>query len=138
MFDGDALIEQAARWPALVPGLLVADLERSVETYTRLFGFETVHTDLPRRAVLSISGAPVVLTQHMPDADDEPSAPLGKGVTLHLRVGDPKQLYESLRDERYPMAVPMEISEVEVDGERVQRAGFAVQDADGHVLSFSD
>lgn len=137
MIDGDSLIDQAAEWPTLVPELQVSDLDRSVETYQRLFGFELEQSDPPRRAVMRISGAPVVLVQaeSRPDAD---SAVLGQGVTLNIRVEDPKRLYEGLREERYPMAVPMEISEYVRGDERVLRTGFAVQDADGHVLAFSD
>ena len=39
MQDGDELIK-TERWTSIVPELVVTNIDRSVEVYTTLFGFE--------------------------------------------------------------------------------------------------
>lgn len=141
MSDGDPLIRQAESWARIVPGLLVSDIDASVDVYTRLFGFELAHAESGRLAELRIEGAQLLLTQFVADASlvgAELTNPFGRGLTLHVRLADPKALYESLRAEKYPIVVPMELSELSEGGERFTRASFVVADPDGYLINFSD
>jgi len=140
MSDGDRLIREAGDWAALVPGLLVSNLARSVDTYTRLFGFELGHVEPDRLAVCLHGGTQLILSQQpLEDAAvaGEPLA-FGRGVTLNVRCEDPKAVYERLRDEKYPIAVPMEIAELADGDRRYTQSSFVVADPDGYVLRFSD
>lgn len=141
MGDGDEIIKEARAWRALVPGLLVSDLDRSVDVYTALFGFTLEYSIPGRLAVVGLEGEQVTLTQYDP-ADPlvvaELVTPFGRGVTLNVRTPNPKPCYERLRDARYPIAAPMEVAEFDDLGERHQRTSFLVADPDGYLLRFSD
>lgn len=139
--DGDQLIKEAVGWAAIVPGLMVSNLERSVDAYTRLFGLTLAHSEPPRLAVLEWGAGQIVLQQYA--ADDplvvaEMAVPFGRGVTLDLRTADPKPLYQRLRDEKWPIVVPMGIAEFAHGGESYTRTSFVVADPDGYLLRFTD
>lgn len=141
MNDGDQLIKEAARWTSIVPGLLVSNLERSVDVYTRLFGLTLTHSDPPRVAVLEWESSQLILQQYEPGdplVADELTAPFGRGLTLDLRTDDPKPVYQRLRDEKWPIVVPMEISELTHGGRQYSRTSFVTSDPDGYLLRFSD
>ena len=139
MSDGDQLIRDAGAWAALVPGLVVSNLARSVDVYTRLLGFELGHSEPDRLAVCLHEGHQLILSQQPPeDAASTETVPLGRGVTLNVRCDDPKQIYERLRDEKYPIAIPMEIAEFSDGDARYTQSSFVVADPDGYLLRFSD
>ena len=139
MTDGDNLIKEAEAWSSIVPGLLVSDLARSVDVYTRLFGFELAHAEPDRLAVLTTGGDQLVLTQFHPEDPlvvAELTNPFGRGVTLHVRTADPAPINEALRAEKYPIVVPMEISELKSGDQTFTQTSFVVQDPDGYLLRF--
>lgn len=141
MSDGDQLIKEGQSWAIIVPALLVSSLERSVDVYTRLFGFELDHTEPERLAVVQLGGEQIVLNQYRPDDPmvvAELSTPFGRGVAIHVRTADPKPVYEALRAEKYPIYVPMELSEFTQGDQRYTLTSFVVQDPDGYLLRFSD
>lgn len=144
MKDGDEIIKQSALWAAIVPQLVVADMEASLDFYTRLVGLELGHVDAERR-VLQVGGDQLVLVQAPPLDDpvavsERPGA--GAGVqptwTLRIALADPNPAYERLRTEKATILVPMEVYEL-VDGEgRWTRMRFRVADPDGFVLEITD
>ena len=67
MSDGDQLIKEGQSWAIIVPALVVSSLERSVDVYTRLFGFVLDHTEPERFAVVQLGGGQIVLNQYRPD-----------------------------------------------------------------------
>ncbi len=139
--DGDQLIKEAVGWASIVPGLLVSNLERSVDVYTRLFGLTLTHSEPPRLALLEWGTGQLVLQQYTPDDPlvvAELSTPFGRGVTLDLRLPEPKPLYERLRDEKWPIVVPMEIAELSLGDKCYTRTSFVVSDPDGYLLRFTD
>lgn len=141
MQDGDELIK-ADHWTAIVPELLVTDIDRSVDAYTTLFGFEAEHTR-PGLAVLTLphSGAQIVLEQYDPESPlivAELKNPLGRGVSLSIRVDDPAGVYQKLRSGKYPIMVPMQVAEYDEGDKTFTRSEFVVQDPDGYVLRFTD
>lgn len=141
MSDGDQLIKEEDGWVSLVPELLVSDLQRSVDVYTGLFGFGLDHVAAERIAVLALGGEQLVLRQYRPDDPlvvAELTTPFGRGVTINVRTADPKVVYEALREKKFPLVVPMEISELEDGGERYTQTSFVVADPDGYLLRFSD
>lgn len=139
MADGDELIKEGEHWAVIVPSMFVTDLDRSIDVYTRLFGFESVHAE-PELAVLALAREQLVLRQLSLDAPEVPelTAPFGRGITLNVRTEDPRGIYQRLRDDKYPIAVPMEMSELTEGEERYSRTTFTVEDPDGYRLQFTD
>ena len=60
------------------------------------------------------------------------------GVLLSIRTEDPKPTYERLRDAKYPIATPMEISELADGDARITKTSFEIVDPDGYRLRFTD
>ncbi|MDV6373470.1 bleomycin resistance protein [Deinococcus arenicola] len=127
-------------WAALVPELDVSDLARSLDVYTRLFGF-TVNYTRPGFAYLSLGRIQWMLSQIREGAAWEtgPLAyPLGRGINFQIQVPDVQALYDRLLADGYPIFVPMETAVyLEGDTEHQQRE-FLVQDPDGYLLRFTD
>lgn len=132
MPDGDPLILQANDWAPIVPELLVADLATSLDAYTRLFGFAVATEEPGRLVVLSLGAGQLLLRQA-----ETPEAP-GRHPMLHLRVADPRPVYERLRAAKYPIVEPMGRSELRVGDVIWDEAAFVVADPDGHLLRFAD
>lgn len=139
MQDGDEFI--LAERASVVPELLVTDLERSVTAYTDEFGFE-VEIARPGVAILRNSaGGQLILEQYDSEATTptELQTPFGRGVTLWIRVEHPGRLYQSLRGDKYPIVVPMQVAEyTDADGETQSRSEFVIADPDGYLLRFTD
>ncbi len=137
MTDGDKLIKPAETWATIVPEFLVHDVDASLAFYTDLLGFATEHHETGRAAVVSLGGEQLALLQEAGDAD--PAAATGsRGVLLSIRTEDPKPTYERLRDAKYPIATPMEISELADGDARITKASFEIVDPDGYRLRFTD
>ncbi|CAM4225680.1 bleomycin resistance protein [Deinococcus marmoris] len=127
-------------WAALVPELDVSDLARSLDVYTRLFGF-TVNYTRPGFAYLSLGRIQWMLSQIRPDGSWQTGPlepPLGRGINFQIQVPDIDALYGRLEGDAYPVSVPMKTSAyLEGDTEHQQRE-FLVQDPDGYLLRFTD
>ena len=140
MQDGDELIK-TERWTSIVPELVVTNIDRSVEVYTTLFGFEAEHTR-PGLAVLKLpGGGQILLEQFDPKSPlivSELKTPFGRGMSLTIRTEKPSALYEALRSAKHPIVVPMQVAEYEEDGDTYSRSEFVVQDPDGYLLRFTD
>lgn len=127
-------------WAALVPELMVSDLARSLDVYTRLFGF-TLNYTRPGFAYLSLGRIQRMLEQAHGDRawlTGPLDQPYGRGINFQMMVPDVDALYERLVAADYPIRMPLK-SSVYLEGgtENVQRE-FLVQDPDGYLLRFTD
>ena len=128
-------------YAALVPELMVADFERSLDFYTRVLGFARLYgREDPAFAYLDREGAQLMIER----THDDPAwltaplqAPRGRGLNFQIEVRDIKGLVAALEAEGWPFRLPLEdtwyaISEREEAGNRQ----FMIQDPDGYLLRF--
>lgn len=127
-------------WAALVPELDVSDLARSLDVYTRLFGF-TVNYTRPGFAYLSLGKVQWMLSQWRAGQAWETGAlerPYGRGINFQMVVPDLDALHARLRAGGYPLFQPLTTATyLEGDTPHVQRQVLA-QDPDGYLLRFTD
>jgi catechol 2,3-dioxygenase-like lactoylglutathione lyase family enzyme len=125
-------------WVPLVPELMVTDLPRSLDVYTRLFGF-TLNYTRPGFACLSLGRAQWMLEQARPGNAWETGPleiPFGRGINFQIQTPELDALLARLEAAGYPLRAPLQTSGYrEGDTEHVQR-GFLVQDPDGSLLRF--
>lgn len=127
-------------WAALVPELDVSDLTRSLDVYTRLFGFSVNYTR-PGFAYLSLGRIQWMLSQIREGAAWQTGAleyPLGRGINFQISVPDVEALYARLEAEAYPIFVPMKTSVYLEGGTEHHQREFLVLDPDGYLLRFTD
>ena len=127
-------------WAALVPELDVSDLPRSLDIYTRLFGF-TINYTRPGFAYLSLGRIQWMLSQIRPGGSWQTGAleyPLGRGINFQISVPDVEMLHARLIRDAYPIFVPLKTS-VYLEGRTEHRQReFLVLDPDGYLLRFTD
>lgn len=127
-------------WAPLVPELMVSDLARSLDIYTRLFGFVINYTR-PGFAYLSLGRIQWMLEQTRADNSWQTGPlekPFGRGINFQIQTPDVHALYQHLLDNHYPIFVPLKTSRY-AEGEQVhEQAEFLVLDPDGYLLRFTD
>jgi lactoylglutathione lyase len=128
--------------PALVPELIVSDLERSLDFYRGLLGFKILYARPKERfAYLDRNGAELMLEQ--PHARDrlwpraELVAPFGRGVNFEIHVDDVDVVHKAVRDAGFALFLPLEEKWYGRDGQELGVRQFAVQDPDGYLIRLS-
>ena len=128
--------------PALVPELIVTDLERSLDFYRGLLGFKILYARRKERfAYLDRNGAELMLEQ--PHAQDRlwPRAelvpPFGRGVNFEIRVDDVDILHKAVCDAGFPLFLSLEEKWYRRDAQELGVRQFAVQDPDGYLIRLS-
>ena len=129
------------RWAALVPELIVSDLERSLRFWCGLLGFRVVYERADEEfAYLEMGPAQVMLSAQagmdrwITGAMEHP---FGRGINLQIAVEDILAPLARLRDDDWPLHFAPE--------EKWYRAGdvetgvvqFAVADPDGYLVRLS-
>lgn len=136
----DVSLVPVTEWASLVPELMVSDLARSLDVYTRLFGF-TLNYTRPGFAYLSLGRVQWMLEQAGPDGGWRTGpleAPYGRGINFQILAPDLDALHARLVDAAYPLFRPLESATyAEGDTLHTQRQ-FLVQDPDGYLLRFTD
>lgn len=127
-------------WAPLVPELMTRDLGRSLDVYTRVFGF-TLHDTRPGFAYLSLGRAQWMLEQAQPDGawlTGPLEVPFGRGINFQIVHPELDALHARLVAEGYPLFQPLR-TETYLEGEvaHTQRQ-LLVQDPDGYLLRFTD
>ncbi|PNY80859.1 bleomycin resistance protein [Deinococcus koreensis] len=127
-------------WAPLVPELTVSDLARSLDIYTRLFGF-TLNYTRPGFAYLSLGRVQWMLEQAQADGGWQTGPlerPFGRGINFQMVVPDLDALHDRLVDAGYRLFRPLS-SETYMEGDtpHTQRQ-VLVQDPDGYLLRFTD
>jgi catechol 2,3-dioxygenase-like lactoylglutathione lyase family enzyme len=136
-----AIMIEPPSWAALVPELLVTDLNQSLSFWRDVCGF-TVLFDRPDEgfAYLDLDGAQIMLDEIGKTRDwvTRPlESPMGRGLNLFVRVGAIEPILASLARAGWPLFLDPE--------EKWYRAGnvetgvhqFLVQDPDGYLVRFA-
>jgi catechol 2,3-dioxygenase-like lactoylglutathione lyase family enzyme len=126
------------QWAALVPELVVSDLEQSLGVYLALFGFRLLF----RRedfAYLTLGRAQLMLQQGPVGPDWSTGVlehPYGRGVNFQIEVDDLQALLEQLKQAAYPLKRGAQTSWYREEGTEHGQRELLVQDPDGYLLRF--
>lgn len=128
--------------PALVPELLVRDIEASLRFWRDLCGFDVLF-DRPEDgfACIERDGARIMLdrlgsTRDWIAAPLEP--PFGRGMNLEIAVTSLAPLLATLQGDSWPFFLPVEEKSYRVGPGEVRVRQFIVQDPDGYLVRFSE
>jgi catechol 2,3-dioxygenase-like lactoylglutathione lyase family enzyme len=125
----------------LIPELIVSDLNRSLDFYCQVLGFQ-IEYERPEHkfAFLSFQGSQLMLEQD--DQEASPwrvgplSPPYGRGMNLSIQCSDSRALAKSLEDAGIELRRPVEECWYR-DNERLHgELNFLVLDPDGYLLRF--
>lgn len=127
--------------PALVPELLVADVQSSLHFWTDLCGFEIQYQRTEEGfAYLARGSAHVMLEQHEVGRNWVTGAlerPLGRGINFQINVPDLGPILDALRAEAWPLFMEPEATWYRVsDSEETGVEQFLVTDPDGYLVRF--
>jgi catechol 2,3-dioxygenase-like lactoylglutathione lyase family enzyme len=126
-------------WAALVPELLVVDLDRALAFYCSLCGFR-VRYGRPEDgfAYLDLGAAQIMLEE----LDEESwltgslNPPFGRGLNLQIEVEDVAALAARLEASGRPLFRPIATEWYRQDDVEHGQRQFLVQDPDGYLLRF--
>ena len=126
--------------PKMIPELKVRSFEKSLDFYTRLAGFKIAY-DRPEEqfAMLDKEGAMIMI--ELLESQDrwaigKREYPLGQGINFQIEVANVEQLYDSFKNDEYPIFFEMEEKWYRSDDTEVGNRQFLVQDPDGYLLRF--
>jgi catechol 2,3-dioxygenase-like lactoylglutathione lyase family enzyme len=119
----------------LIPSIPVQDINRSVEFYQRVLGFELVRItgkDEVTRAFLRAGHVRLILRSGTREAlIDYRSVSLDDRIVLHLPIRNVQALYDRVRQHEAKIIQEMELRLFGVQD-------FTIEDADGILLTFSE
>lgn len=126
-------------WAALVPELLVSELDRALAFYRDLCGFR-VRYGRPEDgfAYLDLGGAQIMLEELGRDAwlTGRLDPPFGRGLNLQIEVADVASLAGKLEAAGLPLFRPLTTEWYRQDDVEHGQSQFLVQDPDGYLLRF--
>jgi catechol 2,3-dioxygenase-like lactoylglutathione lyase family enzyme len=126
--------------PALVPELLVADLDRSLEFWCGLCGFSVSYSRPEERfAYIVLGSAHLMLEQAGVGRNwitGDLERPLGRGVNFQISVQDTDALATALRRADVALFLEPETTWYAVGVEEAGVRQFLVQDPDGYLIRF--
>jgi catechol 2,3-dioxygenase-like lactoylglutathione lyase family enzyme len=126
-------------WAALVPELLVSELDRALAFYRDLCGFR-VRYGRPEDgfAYLDLGGAQIMLEELGQDAwlTGRLDPPFGRGLNLQIEVADVAALARKLEVAGLPLFRPLTTEWYRQDDVEHGQSQFLVQDPDGYLLRF--
>ncbi|SDR03678.1 Catechol 2,3-dioxygenase [Curtobacterium sp. UNCCL20] len=126
--------------PSLVPELLVADLDQSIQFWCGLCGFEVVYSRPEERfASIALGSAHLMLEQAGVGRNwvtGPLERPLGRGVNLQITVPDTGALVQVLGRAGVELFMEPETKWYRVGEDEVGVQQFLVQDPDGYLVRF--
>lgn len=122
----------------LIPELSVSDFEKSLEFYTKVFGFKVEYTrDESKFAFLSMDGNQIMIEQvNGAWSTGGLEYPFGRGVNFQMEVKNIKIILESLRKNNYPVFIEPQEIWYRQDNKLLGNKEFLVKDPDGYLLRF--
>lgn len=126
----------------LVPEMIVSDLQRSLDFYCRVLGFQ-IEYERPEHkfAFLSFEGSQVMLEQDDLQASawrvGPLTAPYGRGMNLSIRCPDAQALAKVVEDAGFELRRPVEECWYRDNEREHGELNFLVLDPDGYLLRFN-
>lgn len=130
----------ATRAPGLVPELLVSDIDRSLEFWCSLCGFEVRYARPEERfAYIRLGSAHLMLEQvgigrNWITGPLEP--PLGRGINFQIIVPDADMVAAALGAAGVALFLPPETKQYQVGADVAAVRQFLVTDPDGYLVRF--
>ncbi len=128
-------------WAKLVPELYVDEIEKTLNFYVDVLGFE-IKYGRPEEgfAYLDKEGSQIMIEQ----PDDKGRSwktgvlekPYGRGINFQIEIADVDNLYQKLLDLKHPMFMEMEEKWYRTGDTMGGNRQFLVQDPDGYLLRF--
>ena len=126
--------------PDLVPELLVTSLEKSLDFWCRLCGFEVLYGRPEDGFAYITSGtAHIMLEQRGAGRNWIPAAlelPFGRGINFQITVASLHPLESALRVASWPLFMDPETKWYRTGSTEAGVAQFLVQDPDGYLIRF--
>ncbi|MFJ3384781.1 MULTISPECIES: bleomycin resistance protein [unclassified Curtobacterium] len=126
--------------PVLVPELLVADLDRSIEFWCDVCGFDVAYARPAERfAYIALGAAHLMLEQAGVGRNwvtGPLEQPLGRGVNFQITVPDTRTLATALERAGVELFMQPETKWYGVGDEEAGVQQFLVQDPDGYLVRF--
>lgn len=126
------------RWAALVPELVVTDLEASLNVYLGLFGFGVMF-DRPGFVYLQLREAQLMLVEGGGDPNWRTGPlerPFGRGMNLQIEVAGVLPIRDRLESANYPVKTEIETNWYRQNEMLHGHREFLVMDPDGYLLRF--
>lgn len=126
--------------PALVPELLVADLDRSLAFWCELCGFAVAWSRPDERFAYVVLGSAHLMLEQVGVGRNWVTGPLerpwGRGVNFQIAVPDSAALAVVLADAGVELFLPPETKWSRIGDEEAGVQQFLVQDPDGYLVRF--
>ncbi len=126
--------------PALVPELLVRDVDASIEFWCTLCGFEIRYQRPEEGFAYIMRGAAHVMLEQAGIGRNWLTGPLeaphGRGVNFQVIVSDVEPILAALRAAGVSLFMPPETKWYRVDDQEVGVRQFLVTDPDGYLIRF--
>ena len=126
--------------PALVPELLVSDLDRSIEFWCGRCGFDIRYSRPDERFAYIVLGSAQLMLEQVGVSRNWVTGPLerplGRGVNFQITVPDSATLASELRNADIELFMQPEIKWYDVGEEQAGVHQFLVQDPDGYLVRF--
>ncbi|WP_144712038.1 VOC family protein [Curtobacterium pusillum] len=126
--------------PALVPELLVADLDRSIGFWCGLCGFDVSYERAEERFAYIVLGTAHLMLEQAGVGRNWVTGPLerplGRGVNFQISVADAGALAAVLERAGVELFMALETKWYRVGGDDVGVQQFLVQDPDGYLVRF--
>ena len=123
----------------LIPELLCADFNKSLNFYTEILGFEVRYDREEGFAMLEREGVQIMLDQNR--SDNWVSGPLeypyGRGINLQIKTTSIIDLYESVKKANARIYLPLKEEWYQATEVMLGCLQFIVLDIDGYMLRFS-
>ncbi|WP_442929255.1 bleomycin resistance protein [Mycetocola sp. CAN_C7] len=126
--------------PALVPELLVSDVDRSIEFWCSVCGFEVRYSRPEERfAYIALGTAHVMLEQVGVGRNwvaAQLEAPFGRGINLQITVPDADRIADALAGAGVELFMQLESKWYLTGDEEAGVQQFVVSDPDGYLIRF--
>lgn len=126
---------------ALVPELMVTDIQKSLHFYVEILGFKIDYQRAEEGfAFLSFGGGQLMLDEiHATSRwkTGEFEYPLGRGINFEIEVPDAEKLIDRLKQHNIELYMNLEEKWYRKNNREVGNRQFLVQDPDGYLLRFA-
>ena len=125
------------KWNALVPELIVTDLEKSYYFWVNILGFSVKYQRTEEKFMyLELNGAQIMLEELQDDqwVTGELNYPLGRGINFQLEVKQLDDILNRLHKAQWSIFSGLEERWYRAENVEHGQKQFLVQDPDGYLL----